>query len=109
MPRLPEVPGLPALPELPAAPDLSSAGGIADAARTAAGALGADLPPQVTDLLGAAAGAPGGAAPAAAGAAPGGASAPNVDEIYEGVIERLRRDLIVERERMGDLLGNLGH
>jgi hypothetical protein len=32
---------------------------------------------------------------------------PHVDELYEHVVERLRRDLLVERERMGDLLGDL--
>jgi hypothetical protein len=42
--------------------------------------------------------------PAPASAAQGGAS---IDDIYEQVIERLRRDLMAERERMGDLLGNL--
>ena len=40
-------------------------------------------------------------------AAAGGGGASNIDEIYEQVVERLRRDLLVERERMGDLLGDL--
>jgi hypothetical protein len=40
-------------------------------------------------------------------AAPAGAPAPTIDEIYEQVIERLRHDLLVERERMGDLIGGL--
>ena len=31
----------------------------------------------------------------------------DMDEIYEQVVERLRRDLLAERERMGDLLGDL--
>jgi hypothetical protein len=31
---------------------------------------------------------------------------PSFEEVYEQVVERLRRDLLVERERMGDLLGN---
>ena len=30
---------------------------------------------------------------------------PSLDDIYEHVVERLRRDLLVERERMGDLIG----
>ncbi len=30
-----------------------------------------------------------------------------IDEIYEAVVERLRRDLLIERERMGDLVGDL--
>jgi hypothetical protein len=30
-----------------------------------------------------------------------------MDEIYEQVVERLRHDLLVERERMGDLIGGL--
>jgi preprotein translocase subunit SecD len=48
-------------------------------------------------------------APAApAGAAhPAGPAAPTIDEIYEGVVERLRHDLLIERERMGDLIGGL--
>ena len=103
---MPHLPDMPHLPEAPAPPDLSSLGGAADTARHAADAMGVALPPQVNALLGAVpGGAPGGAP---SGAAPGGA-APNVDELYEGIIERLRRDLIVERERMGDLLGSLGH
>jgi hypothetical protein len=70
-----------------------------------------------------------GAQPAAGGAAaPGAAAAPGgeggtaspggapssvagasseADDMYEHVIERLRRDLLTERERMGDLLGDL--
>jgi hypothetical protein len=40
-------------------------------------------------------------------AAPPPAALPQVDELYEHVVERLRRDLLVERERMGDLLGDL--
>ena len=98
MPRLPEIPTLPDLAQMP---DLSSASGVADTARRAAGATGVDLPPQVDSLLGALSGGPHGAG--ASG------TTPTVDDIYEGVIERLRRDLIAERERMGDLLGNLGH
>jgi hypothetical protein len=34
-------------------------------------------------------------------------SAPDMDDVYEQVVDRLRRDLLVERERMGDLLGDL--
>jgi hypothetical protein len=30
----------------------------------------------------------------------------DIDEVYEQVVERLRRDLVAERERMGDLLGD---
>ena len=30
-----------------------------------------------------------------------------IDAIYDGVVERLRRDILVERERMGDLVGDL--
>jgi hypothetical protein len=30
-----------------------------------------------------------------------------MDDVYEQVVDRLRRDLLVERERMGDLLGDL--
>jgi hypothetical protein len=41
----------------------------------------------------------------AAGGGQGGSG--NIDEIYEKVVDRLRRDLLVEREKMGDLLGDL--
>jgi hypothetical protein len=53
----------------------------------------------------------GGALPGGAGGLLGAAAgaAPNVDDLYEGILERLRRDLLAERERMGDLLGDLGH
>lgn len=30
-----------------------------------------------------------------------------IDDIYEGVVERLRREILIERERMGDLVGDL--
>jgi hypothetical protein len=45
------------------------------------------------------------AAPAAAEHAPAGHG--DLDEIYEHVVTRLRRDLLREREQMGDLLGDL--
>jgi hypothetical protein len=38
---------------------------------------------------------------------PHAAASPDVDELYEHLVERLRRDLLHERERMGDLLGDL--
>jgi hypothetical protein len=47
------------------------------------------------------------AAPPSGAGATGDASTHLSDELYEQVVERLRRDLIVERERMGDLLGDL--
>ena len=56
--------------------------------------------------LGSRARTPAPAAPAGA-APPAGAPAPTIDEIYEQVVERLRHDLLVERERMGDLIGGL--
>jgi hypothetical protein len=31
----------------------------------------------------------------------------DLEAIYEHVVDRLRRDLLVERERMGDLVGDL--
>jgi hypothetical protein len=34
-------------------------------------------------------------------------ASPEMDELYEHVVERLRRELLFERERMGDLLGDL--
>ncbi len=47
-----------------------------------------------------------------ASAAPAGQTPPpslddQFDEIYERVVERLRRDMLVERERMGDLVGDI--
>jgi hypothetical protein len=53
------------------------------------------------------------AAPAPAPAAPqgggggGGGGGGDIEEIYDQVIERLRRDLLADRERMGDVLGDL--
>jgi len=47
------------------------------------------------------------ATPAAAAAPGGGDGAQSIDEIYDKVVDRLRRDILVERERMGDLLGDL--
>jgi hypothetical protein len=46
---------------------------------------------------------PSAAAPAPAPAAP--ADGPPLDAIYEHVVGRLRRDLLLERERMGALIG----
>ena len=48
------------------------------------------------------------AAPAVAAAGEGHApAAPDMTEVYEHVVEQLRRELLVERERMGDLTGDL--
>jgi hypothetical protein len=48
------------------------------------------------------------AAPApAAAAAAGGGGGDDIDEIDEKVVERLRGDLLAEREKMGDLLGDV--
>jgi hypothetical protein len=52
----------------------------------------------------AAASVPGALAPAVAQAA---GAAAQVEEIYEQVVERLRRDVLAERERMSDLIGDL--
>ena len=35
------------------------------------------------------------------------AHAPDPDDLYDRFVERLRRDLLAERERMGDLFGDL--
>ena len=40
-------------------------------------------------------------------AQPSGGPGTDMEEIYEGVVERLRRDILAERERMGDVLGDL--
>ena len=34
-------------------------------------------------------------------------AAPDLDEVYEHVVLRLRRELLADRERMGDLVGDL--
>ena len=48
------------------------------------------------------------AVPAATAAGAGHApAAPDMTEVYEHVVEQLRRELLVERERMGDLTGDL--
>jgi hypothetical protein len=86
MPSLPDMPSMPQLPDLPSLP---TAGALA---QQAAQAVGGALPGGAAGLLG---------APAAA--------MPNIDDLYEGILERLRRDLLAERERMGDLLGDFGH
>jgi hypothetical protein len=39
--------------------------------------------------------------------APPYAAAPDIERVYEQMLGRLRRDLMAERERMGDLLGDL--
>jgi hypothetical protein len=54
--------------------------------------------------------APPAAPPAAAPAPPpaqGGGGGGDIEEIYTQVIDRLRRDLLADRERMGDVLGDL--
>jgi hypothetical protein len=86
-------------PDPGASPDPSSSpgvstppdpGGSADAAGQGSDAPGSGAPP------------PG---PAAGGSHA--AASPETDDLYEHIIERLRRDLLSERERMGDLLGDL--
>ena len=46
-----------------------------------------------------------GSGPAGGGSHAG--ASPDADDLYEHMLERLRRDLLFERERMGDLLGDL--
>jgi hypothetical protein len=99
-------------------------GDVAHAAAPFAQSAVSHLPPEVQHMAAPAmqaaglvpathdAHAAGGGGAGAGGAAHAGAShepPPNIDEIYEGVLDRLRRDLMSERERMGDLLGNIGH
>ena len=45
--------------------------------------------------------------PAPGGLAAEASSTPSMDEIYDAVVDRLRRDLVAERERIGDITGNL--
>jgi hypothetical protein len=72
--------------------DAPDTGATADAAPSEAAETTADAPAATSS-----------AGPGASHAA----ASPDVDEIYEQVVERLRRDLLFERERMGDLLGDL--
>jgi hypothetical protein len=84
--------------------------GVSPAALTLARPLGEDAPsdpaPGTADVVPVQP-----AAPPAPGHGPGAhpvpAPAPDLPAIYEYVIDHLRRDLLVERERMGDLLGEL--
>jgi hypothetical protein len=46
-------------------------------------------------------------APSSSAPAPAAHGGSDIEDIYEQVIQRLRRELLVERERMGDLLGDL--
>ena len=46
-------------------------------------------------------------APAPAQGGGGGGGGGDIEEIYTQVIDRLRRELLADRERMGDLLGDL--
>jgi hypothetical protein len=95
---------------------LGSEGVLARAAAggpSPAGAPGEAPSPATAAAPGAAAQPGGGPEGEGGGASSGGASAshagasPQADDLYEHVIERLRRDLLSERERMGDLLGDL--
>jgi hypothetical protein len=43
----------------------------------------------------------------AAAAAPDAAPGIDLDELYEHVADRLRRELLLDRERVGDLVGDL--
>jgi hypothetical protein len=36
-----------------------------------------------------------------------GGAGSDIEEIYDQVMQRLRRDLLADRERMGDMLGDL--
>jgi hypothetical protein len=38
---------------------------------------------------------------------PAGGGSTDIEEIYDQVMQRLRRDLLADRERMGDMLGDL--
>lgn len=70
--------------------------------RAEGGAPAGDAPAASQPLLTAS------VAPAQAPAgAPGQGGGGSIDEIYDQVVERLRRDLLADRERMGDLLGDL--
>jgi len=66
---------------------------------------GAEAAAEASEATAEVAAAPAPGAAAAAGGGRGGSD--NIDEIYEKVVDRLRRDLLVEREKMGDLLGDL--
>ena len=46
-------------------------------------------------------------APAPPPRASAGGAGGDIEEIYDQVMQRLRRDLLADRERMGDMLGDL--
>jgi hypothetical protein len=71
---------------------------LSRAATPAASAAAAATAPSIVEASA--------AASPAAGSGHGGADVAT-DELYEHIVERLRRDLLFERERMGDLLGDL--
>jgi hypothetical protein len=84
----PAAPLTPTIAEVPAAAPVASALGVAATA----------APPP----------APAGLEPAAAGPPPAPPRAgPDLEDVYDHVVERLRHDLLAERERMGDPLGDL--
>ncbi len=110
-----DVPGLETI-EFP----IASAGGSASGhggfesvlARAAAGpgsaaALGAAPAPEAAAQPGGAPEGEGGVASHGGASASHAGASPEADDLYEHLIERLRRDLLTERERMGDLLGDL--
>jgi hypothetical protein len=68
----------------------------------------ADPPPSMSEVVPVQPPAPAPAPGHDPGPHPGPApAAPDLPVIYEYVIDHLRRDLLAERERMGDLLGGL--
>ena len=77
---------------------------VAPAGRAVLARAEADAPsgPSTAPVSAASAGHTGGSADA--GHSP---AAPDMTEVYEHVVEQLRRELLVERERMGDLTGDL--
>jgi S-DNA-T family DNA segregation ATPase FtsK/SpoIIIE len=87
----------PTLDDLPGADAVTAAAGEAANAASAVGGAAAGV--------GSAAQGVGSAAAGAAGAAAGPAAEHSADEIYEQVVDRLRRQLLQEREQLGDLTG----
>ena len=104
---------LPDLGDVPTSPEAAmdaltehAPGLLGDAARAAGLPAMPDISGLTRQATQAVEGAMAPVSQAATAAGPGGAGH-DLDEMYEHMIDRLRRDLLDERERMGDLVGDL--
>jgi hypothetical protein len=84
----------------------ASAPVAAAAGSAATGPVAMSFAPAASDTPARSALTPPAASPPSAPARPGAADANDQEELYERMVTRLRRDLLAERERVGDLLGS---